>query len=191
MDDLMEASVRNAQHLIEQAASDVVFRLRSWDYEIQNETELCHMFWASLLVAWEGAGMPIRALKAEIRLRKGGSVDLGVLRLDGKGFEAMIEAKAWFRPADASTWSKRNQPTEKRHQCVQDAKRLAALVRDGVVDQGGLLVLERASTHLQRLLLDELRSAGLEASGQWLDLLRPSIGRRKEQLGLLWVATAA
>ena len=81
----MAASILNSRHLIEQAASDLVARLRSWDYDVENEAELCHMFWASLLVAWEGAGMPIRALKAEIRLRNGGSVDLGVL-LDGNGF---------------------------------------------------------------------------------------------------------
>ena len=184
----MAVTLHGSKELIDHAASELIGSLRSGDYEVDNEAELCHMFWASLIKSCESVGVRTNSLKAQIRLANGGSVDMGLLASQSDHrYEVMIEAKVWLRPTDASAWSKRNQSTSKRRQCISDARRLVKLIGSRATQYAGLLILERGSTHLRRNLLSELKEMKLTPTEHWVDVLRPSIGRRKEHVGLLWM----
>jgi hypothetical protein len=184
-----EETERDTERLVDEAVGALRQRLRAWDYEVSNETELCHTFFLALAGVCESRGLPPRGLKAEIRVRDG-SVDLGI-RVDARSqFDVMLEAKTWLRPIDASAWSKRNQATSKRNQCVRDALRLVRLVNDGTTRSTALLILERSSSHIRRLLKAELEAVGLSADERWIDVERLSNSRRKEHVGILWVRKA-
>ena len=177
-----------SKELIESAAAWLRNQLYKWNYEILNEAELCHFFFAAMLQQCQESEFPVCVLAAEIPLPSGGSIDLGVRSLNsGKGFESLIEAKVWIRPVGVSAWSKSNQQTVKRNQCIKDAKRLRSLLQSGMCRNAALLILERGSTHLRRLLGDELCKVELDLEQQWFNLERPSVGRREEHLGLVWL----
>lgn len=179
----------DSRSLIAEATVALCEQLRDWDYEVSNETELCHAFFVALVGVCESRCIPMRGLKAEIRVRDG-SVDLGLCTDSPSTFDVMLEAKTWLRPSDVSAWSKRNQATSKRKHCVRDALRLVQLLNACTTQHGGLLILERSSSHLRRLLAAELQAAGLWSDERWVDVERPSNARRKEHVGILWMGAA-
>jgi len=181
----------NGVDLIEQSFYLLVRKLRKSDYEVNNERELCHWIFHSMIETARIVGIPAQLLRAEVR-EPGLTVDLAV-RSEGSRprFSAMIEAKTWLGPADASMWSKRNQPTAKRNSSAADGARLAKLITQGVTSSGGLVILERGSTHLRRLLEDDLAKHVRIESVRWADIRRVSLPKRREHVGLIWVRPAA
>ena len=128
-------------------------------------------------------------LRSEIRLLNKGRIDFGLRSLDGKiPFEALIEAKVWIRPLHVSHMSKANVATKKRNECVADAVRLSKLVANGACSSAALLVLERNSTHLRRLLGSSLEEQGLQSEPGWTDIKRISAGDHQEHVGLIWIS---
>jgi hypothetical protein len=184
-----EAISKDPKGLTEAAVEALAKNIRDWDYHVANETELCHMFFSSFMQLCDNYALPVSCLKAEIRLHPQGSVDFGIKTInEDKGqFSVFIEAKTWLRPLKVSAWSKSNQSASKRNQCIEDAQRLLRLKNSGACSDSALLILEQSSSHIRRLLGGSLKEKGMYFKEIWLDIERPSMGKRKEHLGLIWI----
>jgi hypothetical protein len=175
--------------------------LRAWifncDYAIKNESEFCCHFFHHLFVACELSRRSTGCVRTEIkflrfdglRTRIEASIDFGisVSPMDCESFDLLVEAKAWIRPRHLGFIAP-NSSTSKRRQCISDAQRLRALCMSGKTRLCALLIYEQGSTHLRRRVPEELEKAGILCKPVWLDIARPSMGRRKEHIGILWLS---
>lgn len=178
----------NRKQLIEQAAREMQKVLEAEDYEILNESELCMIFFHVLASSLK---VPLNTLRSEISLVNRRRVDFGIRSsAEGFSYEVLVEAKVWIRPLNVSHMSKANVATKKRNECVKDASRLVELLNSRACRNAALLLLERNSSHLKRLLSPELTEKGLLAAEEWLDLNRDSAGKHQEHIGLIWVRPA-
>lgn len=191
----------NARAMIETAMSRLCQWLNEYDYAIANESELCGLFLHHLIVAFEDKGISPRDIRSEVKFREttrdyrtkiAASIDFGIgfpSKESDTTMRGFLEAKAWIRPTHLKGLAK-NSCTQKRKQCLADAKRLLDLSHISKSKFNGLLIYEQGSTHLRRLVPAELEKIGIAATPIWADIGRPSMGRRKEHLGLIWVANA-
>lgn len=197
--------------LVGQAVFDLTHSLKSDDYEVMNETELCHMFWAALINKLDSVNFPTKLLKAEIHVR-GGKVDVGIRSSDDTAenlvsgarssdaeirallrndpYDVMVEAKVSLRPRKGSKASKNSNSTSKKEDCKSDAKRLSSMVERRTLKHGALLILERGSEYLKNYLEKELEELGLEPAAIWLPTERKLHGPRFENIGLIWIHSA-
>lgn len=184
------------QGLVASAARQMAEWLRHYDYAIANEAELCNIYFHHLTQQFLVNGLAPSRIRSEVkflsrigyRTRITASVDFGITSGNGHSpaFEAFIEAKAWIRPTHIPGLSP-NSSTSKRHQCLGDARRLLGFQNAGQCTIVALLIFEQGSTHLRRLVPQELKSTGISCAEEWLDIGRAALGRRKEHLGLLWL----
>jgi hypothetical protein len=89
----------DAKSLTRRAVLRLSSEIEAVDYDVENETELAHLFfWAVLSEAW-GSGVSSNALRSEIRLMNGGRIDFGVRAVEaGVPYELFLELKVWVRP---------------------------------------------------------------------------------------------
>jgi hypothetical protein len=174
--------------IVETSVADMASRLTASDYDVLNETEFCNIFFSTFVACLEREGHPLNRLRSEIHLFNKGRIDFGLRSLQGKvPFEALIEAKVWIRPLHVSHMSNANVATKKRNECVADAIRLSKLVANGSCSSAAILLLERNSTHLRRLLSSSLEKEGLQTEEKWTDLKRASAGDHQEHVGIIWI----
>ncbi|MBI1818231.1 MAG: hypothetical protein HYR72_24890 [Deltaproteobacteria bacterium] len=178
----------DAKSLTRRAVLRLSSELVAADCDVENETELAHLFFWAILSEARGSGVSSNALRSEIRLTNGGRIDFGFRAVEaGVPYELFLELKVWVRPLHVSHMSKANVATRKRNECIRDAKRLSGLITNRACHHGGLLVLERNSSHLKRLLCDRLVEANCSLEEEWFPLTRSSAGNHQEHLGLIWV----
>jgi len=184
--------------ILERALGDLCAWMLNHDYAIKNESEFCCHFFHHLFVACELSRRSTGCLRTEVkflrfdglRMRIAASIDFGisVSPMDGDSFDLLVEAKAWIRPRHLKGPLAPNSSTSKRRQCVSDAQRLRDICRSGKTRLCALLVYEQGSTHLRRTVPKELEEVGILCKPVWLDIGRPSMGRRKEHIGILWLS---
>jgi hypothetical protein len=174
--------------LVKHAVAETHQIINDSDYDVKNESEFCNLFFSALASCANKQQLPLNTLRSEIRLVNQGKIDFGVRLLEGDvPYAALLEAKVWIRPLNVSHMSKANVATKKRKECVEDAVRLAKLIHNRACVSAALLVLERNSSHLRRLLGSGLADVGLRVQEEWLDLDRASAGRHQEHVGLIWI----
>lgn len=177
--------------IIRQSLNRLLSEIQSVDYEIKNESELAHLFFWAVLCETQVIGIPSNAVRSEIRLKDRGRIDFGLRSIDKNvPYEIFLEHKVWARPHHVSHMSKANVATRKRNECIKDAKRLSRLISNGSCHYGGLLILERSSTHLERLLCNELTQNDCNPVQEWFPINRLSNDRHQEHLGLIWVSSS-
>jgi hypothetical protein len=156
------------------------------------------IFFHHLFVACERSRRSTGCLRTEIkflrfdglRTRIAASIDFGisVSPMDGDSFDLLVEAKAWIRPRHLKGPLAPNSSTSKRCQCISDAQRLTNICTSGKTRLCALLIYEQGSTHLRRRVPEELEKAGILCKRVWLDIARPSMGHRKEHIGIIWLS---
>jgi hypothetical protein len=193
-------TMKTSKQLIQESFEATAAWLLAYDYGIRNESELCNVFFHHLMTTFIQAGRAPACVRAEFKLLKKvgyrtrveASVDFAIIcdRANEGCLDAMIEAKSWIRPTHIKGAMTPNSSTSKRSQCIADAKRLLQLAQRGLTQDSALLIYERSSTHLRRLVPKILSTVSIDASASWIDIGRPALGRRKEHIGLLWLKSA-
>ena len=159
------------------------------DYTVATEAELAHLFFQACWIEAKGSKLQPNTLRSEIGLVNGGRIDFGIGSIsNAQQYEVLMELKVWVRPTHLGHMSKAHVPTRKRKECIKDAARLCDLVARSRSQHAGLLILERNSTHLRRLLAEELKASNISVDEEWLQLGRPSQGKHQEHVGLIWVS---
>ena len=190
----MQMSVRS---LADASAMALTTWISQEDYNVTSEAEFCALFFHQLLLQSQDFGVLPAQLHREVKLyryverqkRVSASIDFGIATIPNERdkYELCIEAKTWIRsPTNTGAFSQ-NSSTSKRKQCVRDALRLRLLRSSGLCRECCILIFEQGSTHLRRRLRDELLEDEVAFSDVWLDTERPSLGRRKEHIGLIWL----
>jgi hypothetical protein len=164
---------------IRRAVVRLADEIRGADFDVKNETELGHLFFATCWAEAKDNGVPLRSIRSEVRLRNRGRIDFGIQS------SLFLELKVWIRPLNVGHMSKANAQTWKRNACIKDALRLSRVICGHSDRHAWLLVLERNSSHLQRRLGLHLKLKGLPVEEEWIALKRQSKGKHDEHIGLL------
>jgi hypothetical protein len=187
-----------SKHLVENTLELTGNWIREQDYTVRNEAEFCNIFFCNLLALLPKTAIKPSQIRSEIKQFKSGSVgrrqvassvDFGIAGApNGDEYDLFLEVKTWIRPVLYTKGAiAPNSSTSKRKQCVLDSARLCGFVQGKLCQAGGLIVFEQGSTHLRRCVSKELSTQPLRFEEWWLDIERPSFGRRKEHLGLIWI----
>lgn len=192
---------QNGIECVESAASHLAAWIAEHDYSIDNEAELCALAHQFILNEFLKRKFPLSGVKLELKLMTTNSVGRGTVKAsidfglrfpgrDGEVTRGHLEAKAWIRP-DYKGSTATNSSSTKRRQCISDGKRLLEYAEILGSAFSGLLIFERGSTHLRRLVESEILAENILPTSRWLDIQRPSLGRKAEHLGIIWLAPRA
>jgi len=189
-----------AKELMRAAVSATVKWIVQHDYEIANESEFCLLLFHQLLLLGPEHGCNTSRIRSEVKRYRNVrqkrqvalSIDIGIAHTaeTSQEFVLCAEAKSWIRPNIKNGAFSQNSSTSKRNQCIRDAERLLALQKTGFNNSSCLLVYEQGSSHLRRRLAEEFQQRSIAFDALWMDTGRPSMGRRKEHVGLIWLDAA-